>query len=539
MKRQSLSIRHEAVYHAALWCQAASLPLTPQGLRSLKKAYLIERQKTGCCFASHAQVRVVGRRASWSGYSRSMPVLSCYKRASLIGFFLDPQRENDSHPDIGQRSDGHTVALALLAFAVVVVLRPSLGSRTLPCKLIQGVAQRLDTGEALMDARVIAALKGNRRGASQGLDTACIDIALAIIAPFRQQAGSQSFASAGQGMEDLIVFMLQKKRGDLLIVGRDLLQQRQQLSDQSQHQARLRANGDVISGQLWLVQSLVDLWRNLQSGGMPSLGKRLSQLFDRGCRSTGGGGIGLQKDQSGPLLELSEQFQGHRIIGFQAGRQLIDQAGLHLDQRILVAAQGFEFGDLGTVRLQTSQVSQLRSAMLGQQIGINLVGLGTAGGAFPVDSFRIDRVEGHPRLQQGSDEQTVIGFQNAGDLVKGSDFPQEADQFAESFPAVFHPQRGHFAASFVDHDRVVVAICPIDTGKPHTEILSWQDIPGECVSLYLALEARPSNHHLDPGTRKAKLILPLSVEPGGGNALSPSRQLQQVYQPAEILSKRA
>ena len=112
-----LSMWHEGVYHATKWCQAASLPLTPQGLRGLKKACLIKGQKTGCCFAFHVQGRVVGRRASWSGYSRSMPVLSCYKRGSLIGFFLDPQRENDSHPDIGQRPDGHTVAFAFAALA--------------------------------------------------------------------------------------------------------------------------------------------------------------------------------------------------------------------------------------------------------------------------------------------------------------------------------------------------------------------------------------------------------------------------------------
>src|SRR5579875_3508205 len=47
-----LSMRHEAVYHAARWYQAASLSLTPPCLRGVKEACPIERQKTGSCFAS-------------------------------------------------------------------------------------------------------------------------------------------------------------------------------------------------------------------------------------------------------------------------------------------------------------------------------------------------------------------------------------------------------------------------------------------------------------------------------------------------------
>lgn len=59
------------------------------------------------------------------------------------------------------------------------------------------------------------------------------------------------------------------------------------------------------------------------------------------------------------------------------------------------------------------------------------------------------------------------------------------------------------------------------------------------MSFNLALEAHPSNHHWHPGTWKAKLILVVSVEPGGENALSLSRPLQQVYRLAETLGKRA
>jgi hypothetical protein len=212
---------------------------------------------------------------------------------------------------------------------------------------------------------------------------------------------------------------------------------------------------------------------------------------------------------------------------------------LHLDQTILVARQGFEFGNRWTVRVQTSQVSQLRSAMLSQQIRINQIGLGGTSGAFPVDGFGVDRIENKPGLKPRADQQTMLRFKNAGELIEGSNLTQEVAQLAYSCWRVFNPKLGDFAARFVNHDGVMMPICPVYSGKPPLRILSWHNLPGGCVSLYLALEARPSNHHLHPGTRKAKLILVRSVEPGGGFALSPSCSSQQVYQPAATLSKRA
>lgn len=43
-----------------------------------------------------------------------------------------------------------------------------------------------------------------------------------------------------------------------------------------------------------------------------------------------------------------------RVVRFETGRQLIDQARLTLDQRVLIARERFEFLDLCRVRLQSS-----------------------------------------------------------------------------------------------------------------------------------------------------------------------------------------
>jgi len=44
-------------------------------------------------------------------------------------------------------------------------------------------------------------------------------------------------------------------------------------------------------------------------------------------------------------------------------------------------------------------------------------------------------------------------------------------------------------------------VSPINFCEPHDKNLSELENPGGCVSLYWAVEARPSNHHLVPGTR--------------------------------------
>jgi hypothetical protein len=457
MKRQSFSMRHETVYHAASCCQGKRSGLTAARLRGLKKACLIARQQTGGCFASDAQGSGVGRSLSWLGDAGSLTVLGCHKGGSLRGFLLDPHREQDSHPDLGQSSDGQTVALALAAFAVGVVLRPPLLLSTLPGKLMPGVAQRLEASQAWMDAGRGAAFKRHRRSPGQGLNTACSGRALAILSPLSQQAGSQSLASAGQRSEDLVVFRRQKKRGDLLIVGRDLLQQWQQLSDQRQHQARLRAKRDGISHQMRWLPRLVDLWGTQLRAGMPSLPERLRQLLERGGRSAPRGGIGLQKDQGGLWLELGEQLQSRRIRRLQAGGQLLDQARLQRDQRVLIAGQGgSSFGHLGTIRVPSSQVGHLAAAMLGQHVRINQIGLGSRGRAFAINGFWVDRIEAHSRLPQGGNEQTMRGFDQTGDLIERGKFTHKVYQLRHPFRGRFNPKLGDFAARFVDHDGVMI-----------------------------------------------------------------------------------
>ena len=69
-----------------------------------------------------------------------MQALSGCKGGALIDFALEPHREDHTHPDVCQGTNRHTVAFSLLAFAIVISLRPLFLVRALPGKLMQGIA---------------------------------------------------------------------------------------------------------------------------------------------------------------------------------------------------------------------------------------------------------------------------------------------------------------------------------------------------------------------------------------------------------------
>ena len=212
---------------------------------------------------------------------------------------------------------------------------------------------------------------------SQRLQARRIRVTSSIIPHFREQTWRKAFARSGQTLEDLMIRMGQKKGVDLLVIGGNLLNQRQQLADQSQHQAQFRAGRDGISCQMGLMQGLHDLGRHFLRTRMSSVFEHRSDLFARGTSRCLGRWVGLQKDERGSLLQLAQQAQCHGIVVFETGCELIDQARLHLNQRILVAGERFQFLHRFAVRSQSAQIGKVRSPRFGQQIGINGVRFGS------------------------------------------------------------------------------------------------------------------------------------------------------------------
>jgi hypothetical protein len=157
------STRHERVYHAALGCQAASLSLTAQSWRGLKRACQVESPKKAgflACFETPSlDQKHLGRSAC-------MLLLRVLKGSRLIAAPMGPQGKDDPDPDIGKRSHGNGMAFAFSSFALVGLFGPGLTLRRLPGELMKRVAQGFDAAQSAMRLRVHPALREHRRGSS-------------------------------------------------------------------------------------------------------------------------------------------------------------------------------------------------------------------------------------------------------------------------------------------------------------------------------------------------------------------------------------
>src|SRR5438132_6019346 len=344
-----------------------------------------------------------GRLSSGGVWPRRMCMPRCFKGGRLIAGLVHPHAVDDAHPDVGQGAHRHTMRFAFRPFALVIGQRPLLVQRRLPGELVQSVAQWFHAGEAFVRFGILATLERHWSGPGQGLDTGGIGVPRAIIAPFGQQTGSQVLASTGKRPPELVVRMGQKKGADGLVVAGDLLDDDQQLFDQRQHQARLGAHDDLACYQLRTVQFLKDLRRSLGRVGVLAQAQGGRDLRERGSLRGLGRRIRLQEDQRGALLHFGKQLQCDRIVLLEARRQLVHQARLRLDQPILITRERFQFLHERTIGLQAAQFRQLQAPQFGQQMRVNLIGLGSRRFAQVIGRLRIDGIDGDARFHQEGD----------------------------------------------------------------------------------------------------------------------------------------
>jgi hypothetical protein len=456
------SSEHEEVYHAASRRQAASLSLTAGRLHDLVKACSVEGKKTGR-FASQ-------RRGLLSG-SGSMSKPSLIKRRSLIGALGDPESRENAQPHVGECPNGDRMTFAFFPFSLIVVQCPRFAPGRLPSKQVEGIAQGFQTGRAAVSFLVVATLVEDGSCASQCLKASSVLIARRIISQFCQQPGSQSFSGSGQALKNRMVLVGQKKGLDVLVIGCNLLSQRQQLPDQNQHQARLGAHSYGISRQLWLVQGLIDFGSNLFGRGMTSLLECLDDLLLRGSLCGPRSGEGLQKEQRRALLQLAEQVQSDGIVGYASGDELIDQAGLQVNEPVLITGECLEFGNLGRVWFQLAQVGQLTASQFRQQVGIDPIGFGSRCASASVDRLGIDWIDRETGFEQSRNEQAAIGLNNTGHLFlegRSSDAFEQGDQFFQALFRMRYALGGNLTSRFINDDDIMMIIGQSPAPAYHT-----------------------------------------------------------------------
>jgi hypothetical protein len=466
--------RQEQGDQAADRCQATSLCLRALSLSGLFWADSVERQAhAGGLARLERDQHQLGQlsRSAW------MLLLGLQVDSRLIRAMMKPDRKQDSDPHVGKGANRDGMTLAFSSLALVVVPGPRLALGRLPGKLLQRITQGFDTAQTSMRLGVHPALIEDGRGSPQRLQAAGIAVAASIIPDLGQQSRGQALAGTWQALKDRMVLVGQKKGVNLLVILSNLLDQGQQLTDQRQQQARFGARGERIGLQVGLVQPLDKLAR--RGPGMRMLGVS-EHLLDLLCRSGYGGlwgGIGLQEPQRALLLQFAKQLQGHRIIDLEAGGELVDQPCLHLDQAVLIARELLEFSHLLAVWRQAVQIGQVCPSGLGQQVGIDRIGLSSRGGSPTINGARIDRIDRPAGFQQVSNQQPMGGLDDAGHLVFGlraDDLFQEGVQSAQAFWTVSHPKRANLAPPFIKDQRVMVVIGPVNADIPHPKCSSLQ-----------------------------------------------------------------
>ncbi len=367
------STRHEPVYHATHGCQGKRSGLTAARWRGLFWACQVESQKNAG-FLAHVE-RDQHNLEPLSGFACMLP-LRLLKGGGLIAAAMGPQGKDDPDPHIGKCPHGNGMAFAFRSFALIIVFGPGFALRRLPGELIKRVAQGFHAAQSAMRFGGHAALIEHGGGSPQGLQTASRLIARPVIADLGKQPWSQAASCTWQALKDGVILMGQKKGGDLLVILSDLFHERHQLAHQGLQQARFRTDRGGISLQLRLTHLLGYLACDLRRLRVLGLPKQFLALRRGGRSRCSGGWIRLQEAQGALLLQFSKQLQCHRIIGFQTSRELIDQAGLHLHQRVLLAREQLEFSDLFTIGDQAMQIRQLCTSRFRQQVRINEIGRG-------------------------------------------------------------------------------------------------------------------------------------------------------------------
>ena len=467
----------------------------------------------GSCAASSVVVVKEKTVQGESGGPGSMRLLGSQEDRGIIGLPVRPGRKDYADPEIGQRPRSDWVGLAFLPLALIVGQRPRLEARTLPGKLVTGVAQDLITRVAPMRFGKIAALKGHRRGPGQSLQAARILIPCAVIAPFGQQTGSQAFPRPRQAREQVGIRMRQKKAFNFLVIGCNRVDDGGQLLHQGQHQAGFGARGNGIRLQLGAMHLLPDRLRLGFRTGKASGLQHGQDLCVTGGLGSFQGGIGLQEGERCGLVQLGEQLQRDGVVGFEAGRKLIEQSRLHLDEAILVAGQLLEFLHQRTVGLQAPQLIEIAAAFAGQQIRIDGIGL-SSGGLTPfLQGFGIHWVDRQTRLQQGGNQQAFVGLDNARHVVRVladvADAFDKRHQVRQTLGTLRDAFLVQLFAEFINDHHVMVLISPVNADIPHRPVLlGVLSSPRSVVALYSG--ARGAAFY-DRFTRK-------SADAGGGSS---------------------
>jgi hypothetical protein len=153
------------------------------------------------------------------------------------------------------------------------------------------------------------------------------------------------------------------------------------------------------------------------------------------------------------------QGKGYWVVGYASGGELIGQSGLHLHQGILVVGQLLQFLDQLAIGVETTQVGEIGSSRLSQQIDINGIGLDSRWSMVPIYGAWVDRIHRPVMVQQGGKEQAMCCFDDAGDVLSASlahHAFQVTIQLVQTLGSMGKTDGFHLAAVLINGQRIVI-----------------------------------------------------------------------------------
>src|SRR5260221_10077618 len=174
-------------------------------------------------------------------------------------------------------------------------------------------------------------------------------------------------------------------------------------------------------------------------------------------------------------------------------------------------------------------------------MGVNLIGVGSGCFGPLIGRLRVHRIDRDARFQQERDQQAVVGFDNACQVLgRSRDAEQKRLQLVQAVMAMGKAPYSHALAREIGHLHVMMGVCPVQSNVPHAVASFSSDsraTPGGIGSFYTGWQtARPSNHRLAQESCQRKNDLSLSVKPCGARSLSPAVLIQQDF-PADPSSR--
>jgi hypothetical protein len=382
----------------------------------------------------------------------------------VVGRLVGDHLEEDFEESLSQTSEGAGMAHALVSFFLVVGLAPDHSFSETIGPEMKGVSQEFVAGPADMDLIEFAGLEAHGRGAGIALQHVGASVAFWIRADGRQEARGQDHFCAWQTAEEVVIGVMVEERLDLLAVFVELLLEGAQEFAQAYGQLALglgdRSRGLELIGLGKEGQTFFGGFRAPEFVGVKELFPATLAGLNQRLRG-GKADDEVPGERTGPIVK---GLEGCGKILHQGLLKLVDQEGALLDQADFIMAQEAQLLGERIHGLESFPAVAVDAEGVGQAPGIEVIGLGAAGGlAFAITfrGHRIDRIEGIGALQELIDRGALVGFDRHGQVGPGGGFLLKG---VPAFQRVFEFKIGNDFALRIDDDQGVVIAGPIEAG---------------------------------------------------------------------------